>query len=90
MQGRPVVQAEGGSLILTRLQPDNLKIIAITFVLFVLALFTKGFSHDLLLESGVFLVSVKLIIMAYKNSMANKEIMNELYAIKKMLGKGEG
>ena len=39
-------------------------VIIITFVLFALALFTKGFTHDLLLEAGVFLVSVKLIIMA--------------------------
>jgi len=33
------------------------------------ALFTKGFTHDILLEAGVLLVSVKLIIMAYKNSV---------------------
>ena len=31
-------------------------IILITFVLFVAALFTKGFTHNLLLEAGVFLV----------------------------------
>lgn len=61
--------------------------ILITFVLFVLALFTKGFTHDLLLEAGVFLVSVKLIIMAYKNSIASKEITKELHMIKKMLEK---
>lgn len=42
----------------------------ITFGLFVAALFTKGFSHDLFLEVGVFLVSVKLIVMSYKNSVA--------------------
>ena len=45
----------------------SLVIITITFILFVLALFTKGFTHDILLEAAVFLVSVKLIIMAYKN-----------------------
>jgi hypothetical protein len=38
-------------------------IIGITFLLFVLALFEKGFTHDMLLEAGVFLVSVKLIII---------------------------
>ncbi|MFC1812897.1 hypothetical protein ACFL03_09405 [Thermodesulfobacteriota bacterium] len=65
----------------------SLTIILITFILFVLALFTKGFTHDLLLEAGVFLVSVKLIIMAYKNSMASKEITKELHTIKKMLEK---
>jgi len=65
----------------------SLTIILITFILFVLALFAKGFTHDLLLEAGVFLVSVKLIIMAYKNSMASKEITKELHTIKKMLEK---
>ncbi len=36
--------------------------LAITLGLFVIALFEKGFTHDLLLEAGVFLVSVKLVI----------------------------
>ena len=44
--------------------------LGITLVLFVVALFTKGFSHDLLLEAAVFLVSVKLVIMSYKASMS--------------------
>ena len=42
-----------------------------TLVLFVNALFTTGLKHDLLLKDGVFLVSVKLIQMAYKNSVAD-------------------
>jgi len=45
----------------------SLVVIAVTFILFVSAVFTKGFTHDILLEAAVFLVSVKLIIMAYKN-----------------------
>ena len=60
-------------------------VIVITFVLFIFALFTKGFTHDLLLEVGVFLVSVKLILMAYKNSVTSKELLSELNAIKKIL-----
>ena len=40
--------------------------LAVTLGLFVIALFEKGFTHDLLLEAGVFLVSVKLVIMSYK------------------------
>ncbi|MFH2046236.1 MAG: hypothetical protein ABIK92_13930 [Pseudomonadota bacterium] len=60
-------------------------IIAITFVLFVLALFTKGLTHDLLLEAGVFLVSVKLIIMAYKNNITTKTLLKELQDIKDAL-----
>ena len=63
----------------------SLFIIVITFVLFGIALFTKGFVHDLLLEAGVLLVSVKLIIMAYKNSVADKEITQELQTIKQLL-----
>ncbi len=67
----------------------SLIVIAITFVLFAIAILTKGFVHDLLLEAGVFLVSVKLILMAYRNSIADKEIAEELQAIKKMLEKRE-
>ncbi len=38
-------------------------VIIVTFVLFAVALFVKGFTHDLLLEAGVFLVSVKLMLL---------------------------
>ena len=58
---------------------------AITLVLFVSAVYTKGFTHDLLLEAGVFLVSVKLIIMAYKNNVSTGVIQNELREIKQIL-----
>ena len=63
----------------------SMVVIIITFVLFVLALFTTGFTHDLLLEAGVFLVSVKLIMMAYHNSVSSKELHNELKEIKGIL-----
>jgi hypothetical protein len=53
----------------------------------VLALFVKGFTHDLLLEAGVFLISVKLIIMAYKNGVYMKTLEQELKQIKVLLGK---
>ena len=66
-------------------EPGTLIVIVITFVLFVLALLTKGFTHDLLLEAGIFLVSVKLILMAYKNSVTSKKLLKELNAIKKKL-----
>jgi hypothetical protein len=65
----------------------SLAVIAITFILFGTALFTKGFTHDLLLEAGVFVVSVKLILMGSKNSVTGKAILKELYDIKKVLGK---
>ena len=63
----------------------SLVIIFITFILFAIALFYKGFVHDLLLEVGVLLVSVKLIVMAYKNSVVSKEITEELQTIKNIL-----
>ncbi|HEY2344529.1 MAG TPA: hypothetical protein VGH80_01450 [Xanthomonadaceae bacterium] len=45
----------------------SLLVILITLGLFLVALIEKGFTHDMLLEAGVFLISVKLIMMAYKN-----------------------
>ena len=63
----------------------SLMVILITFVLFVLALFTQGFTHDLFLEAGVFLVSVKLIIMAYRNNVNNRLLVKELTEIKEYL-----
>jgi hypothetical protein len=59
----------------------SLVVIAITLVLFVWALFEKGLTHDLLLEAGVFMVSVKLIIMSYKNSLMATTIDRKLDAI---------
>ena len=63
----------------------SLFIIAITFVLFAIALFTKGLTHDLLLEAGVFLVSVKLILMAYKTSQTSSKTEQALEEIKSLL-----
>lgn len=63
----------------------SMVVIIITFLLFIIALFTKGFTQDLLLEAGVFLVSVKLILMTYHNSAYIKFIENELKDIKVLL-----
>ncbi len=51
------------------LDQGSLVVMSVTFALFALALIAKGITHDLLLEAGVFLVSVKLIMMAYKLSI---------------------
>ena len=59
----------------------SLAVTTITLVLFVGALFAQGFTHDLLLEAGIFLVSVKLITMAYKSSVANAAIQAKLAEI---------
>ena len=66
------------SIIRKNYDTGSLIVIFITFVLFAVALFTKGFTHDLFLESAVFLVSVKLIIMSYKNSLAVKTTLKSL------------
>lgn len=63
----------------------SIVVIAITFLLFAMALFFTGLTHDLLLEAGVFLVSVKLIIMAYKAGVTSESIHNELKEIKNIL-----
>lgn len=67
--------------------PGSMIVIIITFALFVAAVFFKGMTHDLLLEAGVFLVSVKLIIMAYKNRIAFESIQQQLAEIKSLLAK---
>ena len=59
----------------------SLAVMIITLILFVGALFARGFTHDLLLEAGIFLVSVKLITMAYKSSVANAAIQEKLAEI---------
>jgi len=53
-------------------------------------LFIKGFGHGVLLEAAVFLVSVKLIIMAYKNSVAGDELRDHLLHLHADLLRMEG
>jgi hypothetical protein len=65
----------------------SILVILITFLLFASALFVKGFTHDLLLEAGVLLVSIKLIIMAYKTSTYHQDVKKELQEIKELLNK---
>ncbi len=63
----------------------SLLVIFITLALFLLALFEKGLTHDMLLEAGVFLVSVKLIIMSYKNGLVADRIKDRLDEIQSAL-----
>ena len=75
------------------LQPIDIAsqlVIVTTFVLFVVALFIKGFGHCLLLESGVFLISVKLIVMAHKNSLLAKDLDDRLDRLEATLTRMEG
>jgi hypothetical protein len=65
--------------------PWSIVVIVLTLVLFVLALFIKGLTHDLLLEAGVFLVSVKLIMLSHKNGVLAQETEERLDAIYNLL-----
>mgnify|MGYP001767431784 CR=1 FL=1 len=56
----------------------SILVIGLTFIFFVAALFTKGMTHDILLEAGVLLVSIKLILMAYRNSVTASSIHQKL------------
>ena len=52
--------------------------LALTLLLFAVALFIKGLTHDLLLESGVFLVSIKLVLAGYKNAQGTRILLDRL------------
>jgi hypothetical protein len=59
--------------------------LAVTLVLFVVALFEKGFTHDLLLEAAVFLVSAKLVLLSYKASVNNDVMAGQLAEMSRSL-----
>ncbi len=63
----------------------SLVIILVTLVLFVVALFVKGLTKDLLLEIGILLVSIKLIMGSYKNSQHNQKLNKKLDEIRDLL-----
>ncbi len=71
------------------LDTGTIIVIMLTIMLFAAALFVKGFTHDLLLEAGVLLVSVKLILMAYKNGAGFHDLKQDLREIKGILKKGQ-
>jgi FtsH-binding integral membrane protein len=60
-------------------------VIILTIVLFVVALFVKGFTHQLLIEAGVLLVSIKIILMSYQNIRSFEELKKDLTEIKELL-----
>jgi len=78
-----------GKLRLRHLDPWSLTIILLTFVLFAVALFNKGITHEVLLEAGVFLVSVKLILLTHKNSVLGETLSQRLDRIQESLSRIE-
>jgi len=69
--------------------PWSITVIILTFVLFLIALFNKGLTHDVLLEAGVFLVSVKLIWMSHKLSVGGQSMREQLQQIHDLLLAGQ-
>ena len=67
----------------------SLTVVIITFALFAAAIVEKGLTHDLLLEAGVFMVSVKLILMNAKAGMASDEMAAKLATIQAALDRIE-
>lgn len=61
-----------------RLDAASLVVAVITLALFVAALGLKGIGHDILLEAGVFLVSVKLLMMVHKEDVTAEQIKDRL------------
>ncbi len=60
-------------------------VIAVTLVLFVLALAVKGFTKELLLEVGVFVVSVKLILLSHKHEIATAVLEQRLEEVRRLI-----
>lgn len=73
----------------TYLDFGSLAVMVITFILFSVALFVKGFTHDLFLEAGIFLVSAKIIITGYRSNIAENRVQQKLDEILAALGRSE-
>ena len=61
--------------------PQSVIVIILTVVLLAGALFVKGFTHDLFIETGVLLVSVKLILLAQKNARTEENLKQHFLRI---------
>jgi len=74
-------------LVKKHLDPGSVTVILVTLILFTVAIFTKGMTHDILLEAGVLLISIKLIMMAYKTAVFYEKIIQELKNLNDCLNK---
>lgn len=68
-----------------RLDTGSLVVAAITLALFAAALAIKGLGHEILLEAGVFLVSVKLLMMVHKEDLTAEQIKERLDRLEALL-----
>ncbi|MFQ5715125.1 MAG: hypothetical protein ACE5GU_13945 [Candidatus Scalinduaceae bacterium] len=60
-------------------------IILITVGLFVAAIFTKGITHDIFLEAGVLLISIKIILLTYRSNTIVKKMQKQLDSMNSLL-----
>ncbi len=58
----------------------------VTVILFMIAAFETGLTHDLLLEAGVFLVSAKLVIASYQQKITADAMSVKLDRLAEKLG----
>ena len=69
------------------LDTGSIVVAGITLVLFIAALLVKGVARHLLLEAGVFLISVKIIMMVHKNAVMEERLDGKLDSILELLRK---
>lgn len=58
----------------------------VTTALLVASLIEKGFTHEILLEAAVFLVSLKLVIAMHRSQLDNQETQTKLDALLRRQG----
>ena len=63
----------------------SIAVMAITVSLFVYAMIRHGLTDDLLLETGIFLVSVKIIMLSYENGRHIRHIESQLDGIQRRI-----
>lgn len=66
--------------------------IALTFIFFILALLSKGLTHDIFVEAGVFLVSLKVIlgmVQIHKLTKTTEEKLDTLLSYYKKEEEGD-
>ena len=60
------------------LDTPSVIVAAMTLALFIAALFVKGITHDVFLEAGVFLVSIKILMMMHANRETARNVEKKL------------
>ena len=68
----------------------SIVVMAITVALFVYAVIRHGLTDDLLLETGIFLVSVKIIMLSYENGQHIRNIESKLEVIQQGISQVSG